>query len=283
MIGRDFDPSIPLIDKLATALAGTRDFRMNRRLIGSAGVVSLIGAALFGNRVGEAIAKDDPRLIATLADATAAEGLMVTFLAVARTKASDLALDDSIVRMVRSAQCEDEAHYDNLASRGGSPTVATYTIADEGFTDPPAFLAAWASLVKIMTGLYMAAARQAAVSGQPDLVELMYQIGAVESQHLALIRQAQGERIPADRAFPAWQFRSTSRALDQIRDEGFIAGSGTSYDYPGPGDRYCRGVTGLVAETTSDQTDPDVTAAPPPAANDIATPASSPVASHFDS
>ena len=44
---------------------------------------------------------------------------------------------------------------------------------------------------------------------------------------------------------------------------GFIDGRGTSYDYPGPGDRYCRGITGLVAETTTDQTPPDVTPVPP--------------------
>jgi Ferritin-like domain len=278
MTGGMHDPSLHWIDRLATGLARTRSIRMNRRNVGSAGVLSVIGAALFGTRIDRATAQDDSAVIAVLADATALEGLMVTLLGVARTKASDLTLDDSIVRMIRSAQCEDEAHFDNLATRGGSPTVATYTIADTVFTDSNSFLAVWSSLVDIMSGLYMAGVRQAALSGQTDLVEIMYQIGAVESQHLALIRQAMGERIPADRAFPVWQFRTTADAVARIRTNGFIGGSGTSYDYPGPGDRYCRGVTGLVAETTSDQTDPDVTAAPPLASPDVATPSSSPVA-----
>jgi hypothetical protein len=71
-----------------------------------------------------------------------------------------------------------------------------------------------------------------------------------------------GERLPADRAFAAWQYRDPAEALDEIGSMGFIDGKGTTYDYPGPGDRYCRGITGLVAETTADQTPPDVTPAP---------------------
>ena len=77
--------------------------------------------------------------------------------------------------------------------------------------------------------------------------------------------------MPADRAFPAWQFRNTAAAVRAITRLGFIDGKGTAYDYPGPGDRYCRGITGLVAETSSDQRAPDVT----PVANPGATPVSS--------
>jgi hypothetical protein len=114
-----------------------------------------------------------------------------------------------------------------------------------------------------MVGMYMSAARQLAAGGDFDLVEIAYQIGVVDAQHQALIRQLSGERLPADRAFAAWQYRDTAEALDEVDSMGFIDGRGTSYDYPGPGDRYCRGITGLVAETTTDQTPPDVTPVPP--------------------
>jgi hypothetical protein len=210
---------------------------------------------------------------AILDDTSAAEALMVTFLAVARTRASNLALDDTIVRMIRSAQCEDGAHVDNLIARGGTPSVIRFTIADEIFTDTTSFLSTWLDMVTIMSGMYMVAARQAAEADQPELVEVMFQIGSVDSQHIALLRQAAGERIPANRAFPAWQFDSVQDALAAFRRRGFIGGSGTTYDYPGPGERYCRGVTGLVSETTADQTEPDVTAAPPePNASPVASP-----------
>jgi hypothetical protein len=121
--------------------------------------------------------------------------------------------------------------------------------------------------------MYLIAARRLAENGEFDLVEMAYQIGTVESQHQALLRQALGERLPADRAFAAWQYRQTARGLAEIARLGFIDGEGTTYDYPGPGDRYCRGVTGLVAETSADQTPPDVTPAP----RQEATPNASPV------
>src|SRR4051812_28674071 len=69
MTGRDLDLRTHWIDKFATALCRTHDLRMNRRLFGSAGLVSLVGAAILGERAHLASAKDDPNLIATLADA----------------------------------------------------------------------------------------------------------------------------------------------------------------------------------------------------------------------
>src|SRR5688500_4498552 len=59
-----------------------------------------------------------------------AEGLLVTFLGVARTRATDLVLDENTVRLLRSAQCQQDAHYNNLVAEGGSPAVGSYTIAD---------------------------------------------------------------------------------------------------------------------------------------------------------
>lgn len=196
---------------------------------------------------------------AVLNDLVTAEGLMVTLLGVARTKATDLVLDENTVRLLRSAQCEQDAHYNNLVAEGGSPAVGSYTIAGSVFENQATFLSTWAELEQIMVGIYMAAGRAFAEAGQPGLVELAYAAGAVDAQHLALLRQLLGERLPADRAFVDWQFRNTAAGIRAIRRRDFIEGQGTSYDYPGPGDRYCRGVTGLVPETTDDQTPPEIT------------------------
>ncbi len=209
-----------------------------------------------------------------LNDAVTAEGLLVTLLGIARTKAADLALDEETVRLIRAAQCEDEAHFNNLVSFGAAPTTGRYTIDDAIFVDAGSFLTKWVALKNIMVGLYLSAAREFGEDENYDLVELAFQIGTVEAQHYALLRQFLGERMPADRAFPEWQFQSTSEAIDAIRELGFIAGPGTVVDYPGPGDRYCRGITGLVAETAADQTQPDVTPDPDAASpiSDNATP-----------
>jgi hypothetical protein len=271
MAGERRPTSTPLIDQLAMTLASGSRTLTSRRKFGVMALAAVASAAKTPSRP----ARARTTVEAVLDDTSAAEALMVTFLAVARTKASNLALDDTMVRMIRSAQCEDGAHVDNLIARGGSPSHTTFTVSDEIFANTTNFLSTWLDLVTIMAGMYMAAARQAADAGQLDLVEVMYQIGTVESQHLALLRLAAGERIPADRAFPSWQFDAVQDALAALQRRGFIDGTGTTYDYPGPGERYCRGVTGLVSETTSDQTEPDVTAAPPaPDASPVASPAS---------
>jgi hypothetical protein len=199
-----------------------------------------------------------------LNDAATAEGLLVTLLGVARTKATDLALDETTIRNLRGAQCAEEAHFNNLVTAGAEPSTRRYTIPDRVFENATSFLTTWLDLEQIMVGMYMAAARQMAADSAYDLVELAYQIGVVEGQHQALLRQILGERLPANRAFPQWQYAETATALNDIAGLGLIDGKGTSYDYPGPGDRYCRGITGLVAETAADQGEPDVT----PVAND---------------
>ena len=262
------------IDRLAGALAGSEQPRLSRRLLGTAGALTVAGLTAAVQRYDPARAMA-VETDAVLNDAATAEGLLVTMLGVARTKQSQLALDEPAVRLLRAAQCEEEAHFNNLVSAGAVPSTAKYTLADRIFENPTTFLTTWLDLEQIMVGMYMIAARRLAENGEPDLVEMAYQIGAVEAQHQALLRQVMGERLPADRAFAAWQFRQTKQGLAEIKRMGLIDGEGTTYDYPGPGDRYCRGVTGLVAETTADQTPPDVTPAPRQEATPQASPATS--------
>lgn len=251
--------SAPVIDRIARSIASTTSARLSRRraLIGMVGVsTALIAPAMYRDRSANASAGS------ALNDAVTAEGLLVTLLGVARTKSTDLILDEQTVRLLRAAQCEDEAHFNNLVSLGGSPTTGTYTIPPAVFTDAATFLATWVELKRILVGLYLSAGRAFGLEDQYDLVEVAFQIGTVEAQHYALLRQFLGERLPADRAFPEWQFGQTGEAIDAIAGLGFIGGVGDEVDFPGPGDRYCRGITGLVSETTSDQTPPDVTPDP---------------------
>src|SRR5215207_3192739 len=232
--------------------------------------------ASFGGRGSPArfvLVQEDPTARA-LSDAATAEGLLVTLLGIARANAPEMGLDEATVRLLRATQCEEEAHFNNLVAAGAVPSSNRFSIADQLFENQTSFLATWLDLERIMVGMYLAAAYAWASRQALDLVELAYQIGVVEGQHQALLRQISGNRLPANRAFAAWQYTDTATALVEIRDLGFIEGSGTTYDYPGPGDRYCRGVTGLVAETTSDQTPPDVTPAPPQPATPDASPAS---------
>jgi hypothetical protein len=258
------------IDRLAGFVAQARPGGEGRPPLLATGASGTIAGGTTAQYIAPAATQLQTEKTSSLNDAVTAEGLLVTLLAIARTKATDLALDESTVRFMRATQCEEEAHFNNLVTAGATPLTARYTIADQIFANPTSFLTTWLNLEQIMVGMYMAAARQQATAREFDLVEMIYQIGVVEGQHQALLKQLSGDRLPADRAFPAWQYRDTAAAMRAITRLGFVDGKGTAYDYPGPGDRYCRGITGLVAETSSEQRGPDVT----PVANPGATPVS---------
>lgn len=253
--------SVPTIDRLARMAA-----RFDRRTLGGV----LLGAGSLVALRGWTAPPVRAATESALNDCVTAEGLLVTLLGVARTRASDLAMDEQTIRLMRAAQCEDEAHANNLVSFGAAPTTGRYSIPDDFFASSANVLATWTEIKRLMVSLYLSAARTFGEDGNNDLVELAFQIGTVEAQHLALLRQFAGERIPADRAFPEWQFADTAEAMSEFERLGFIGGRGESVTYPGPGERYCRGITGLVAETTADQTPPDVTPDP-----DAASPVSS--------
>jgi hypothetical protein len=234
---------------------------MSRRSFLTAAMVT--GTSVLGlSRLRGGANAQDGDVASALNDLTTAEGLLVTFLGVARTRATDLVLDENTVRLLRAAQCQQDAHYNNLVAEGGSPSVGTYTITDSVFENPTTFLTTWAELENIMIGMYMAAGKTFAEAGESGLVELAYAAGTVDAQHMALLRQLLGERLPANRAFVEWQFRDTAAGIRAIRRRNFIEGDGATYDYPGPGDRYCRGVTGLVPETSEDQITPEITPVP---------------------
>jgi hypothetical protein len=198
-------------------------------------------------------AQTTPAVQATIDAASTIEMFTVTMLGVARDRGRRLGLGPADVRFLRSAQCEDEAHQHFFEAAGASPTTTTFAIANATFTDRDAFYQHFVDVKTITVAGYMAAARQFAAAGNLRLVEIAYQIGAVEAQHQALAKLLLGDPLPNDRAFPAWMFHDMNEAVTALKDLGFIGGPGKRYDYPGPVDRVCQGVFGLVPETTEDQ------------------------------
>jgi predicted protein tyrosine phosphatase len=219
-----------------TALAG----------LGAAGAITAIrGAEPAAHEL--AAATDVVQPLATL------EAFLTTFLGVARERAERLKLSDEQSRLLRAAQCEDEAHYHNLIALDVQATTTRFTLSARHYRDREAFFESFEQVKQLAVGAYMAASRELAAAGALSLVEIVYQIGAVEAQHLALGRLFSGERLPADRAFARWQFHTTAEVLTSLEDAGFINGRGGKFDFPGPVSRNCRGIFGLVAETTEDQ------------------------------
>lgn len=214
--------------------------------LGASGAASLVR----GVDLGALQSPDTAQILAPLATL---EAFLTTFLGAARERSERLRFNDQQSRLLRVAQCEDEAHYNNLVAAGTEATTTRFTLSGSHYRDREAFFQSFESVKQIAVGAYMAAARELAAVSDLRFVEIAYQIGAVEAQHLALGRFLAGDRLPADRAFARWQFRSTAEVLTALTDAGFIGGRGGKFDFPGPVSRNCRGIFGLVAETTEDQ------------------------------
>ena len=159
--------------------------------------------------------------------------------------------------MLRDSQCQDEAHYHFLESVGATPTALAFSIPSSALADEIGLLETLIELNAISVGAYMAAARQFAELGGPRLVEIAYQMGAVDAQHEALARYLLGDRPANNRAFARWRFVELTEAGDALAAAGLLDDEGETVAYPGPVARVCRGVFGLVPATTDDALRPD--------------------------
>ncbi len=186
------------------------------------------------------------------------EAASVTLIGVARQRAAegDLVLDEAMVGFLRASQCQDEAHYHFLASIGATPITTTFSLTEIGLDDAASLFALLADLEAIAVGAHMASLQRFATEGDLRLTEIAYQMGAVDAQHLALARQFLGALPANDRAFARWRFADPAEAADALADVGVLREDEEGIPFPGPVERICAGVFGLVPETTDEALGP---------------------------
>ena len=201
------------------------------------------------------------------------EAAAVTLLGVARQRDQngDLELGEDALIVLTAAQCQDEQHYHVLLATGGLPIVDSFTLPEQMVTDRTLLLVGILELKAISIAGYMALARAWAARGDVSQVEIAYQMGAVEAQHLSLAHALVGVSPANDRAFARWLFADPAEAIDALHALDLLEGSGEPVPFPGPLDRICRGVFGLTPETTEMMTMPR-----PPVGQSI--PAATPIA-----
>jgi hypothetical protein len=246
------DPRERTGNGLVDRLAG----RLGRR--GVLAGTGLLGAGLLASRLDllRSAAQDSPAVREVIDPAATVEAFAVTLLGVGRQRKDRLGISGDADRFLRVAQCEDEAHYNVLLAAGAAPSTTTFAVSSRVVRDQGVFLGALLDAKEIGVGAWMAAARQLAALGDLGLVEIAYQVGTVEAQHLALTRLFLGESIPSNRAFAQWRFAAVADAERALAAAGYVDGGGTKFAFPGPLERNCRGVFGLVPETTEDQAPP---------------------------
>ena len=82
--------------------------------------------------------------------------------------------------------------------------------------------------------------------------ESLFALGAAEGGHRVLLRAIRGADLPNDRAFLAWRFADPRDALSALAETGLLDDADRAVRFPGPLPVSCRGVSGLVPETTED-------------------------------
>lgn len=233
---------------VAERLAG----RMTRRGVIAGGGIAGVGLLASHLELLRSAAQESAAVGAVIDPLATLEAFVVTLVGVGRQRGEQMEIGTEAARFLRAAQCEDEAHYHFFVSAGAKAGTA-FTIPDRITEDRETFLTTLMEIKEIGVGAAMAAARQFAVQGDLRLVEIAYQIGTVEAQHLALARLYRGEQVASDRAFAKWRFNAPAEAAQILADEGYVDGEGDKVAFPGPLSRQCRGVFGLVPETTEDQ------------------------------
>jgi hypothetical protein len=206
------------------------------------------------------------------------EAAAVTLLGVARQRGLDGQLDvgEDAVIVLRAAQCQDEQHYHALRAAGAAAVTEGFTIPAAVVTDRTLLLITLLELKAAAIGGYMALAREWAARGALAQVEIAYQMGTVDAQHLTLVHALVGVTPANDRAFARWLYAAPREAREAVRALGLLDGPDEPVAFPGPMDRICKGVYGLTPETTATMT------LPRPPVGEIV-PAGTPVAANSDS
>ena len=171
--------------------------------------------------------------------AATAEAMAVTLLGAAIAGAANYTNADGskglaapLVAVLKAAQSAEQAHYAYLTGAGAKPLTTTFNIPDPKIaTDTLTLFKTLDALETAFISAYEAAANEFAMMGNAGLVKVALQIGAVEGEHRALARLAQGDSLPHNVAFESAQFATVGDAANALKSLGFIGGTGTAVTY----------------------------------------------------
>ncbi len=194
----------------------------------------------------------DPSAADPLVALTTVEGALVTL--VGAMLAATPGLSEFDRALLEAIQCEDEAHWHLLSALGGLLLTDAFTVPSALLQDRANALRGLLLLKEVSLGAEMAFSRSLVAGADQRVAETLFAMGAIEGGHHAALRAALGEQPTVARAFLPWQFSDPAEAIEALSALGVLGGAGELVPYPGPLPRRCRGVTGLVPETTEDAT-----------------------------
>jgi hypothetical protein len=197
--------------------------------------------------------------------AITAEALAVTYLgAVINGAYANVSGSDATIKAVlQAARAAEQDHYNYLQAAGAKPLTLTFTVPSSANpNDKTAALKTIAAAEALFVNAYLAAVNQFAAGGNYKLATVAASILGVEAEHRALARAAlvlggdSSYSPPNDVAFEQAPLPSVSAVGQQLQQLGFIGGSGTQAQYPGPGTIDSTGVSGTTPPSLTPESTP---------------------------
>jgi hypothetical protein len=141
-----------------------------------------------------------------------------------------------VLAVLQAARAQEQFHLDFFAQAGGKPLTTTFTLPDPALvTDYDMFFTALVQEETRETALGIAAMDVFTAMQRPDLVKVIFQYAAEESEHRLLANYALGARPANDRAFAQALYANPSDIVTDLQNVGIIGGTGPAITYPGPG------------------------------------------------
>jgi ferritin-like protein len=229
--------------------------------VGAAGVVATsAGAGLLLPRSARAQAAEEgpeDTVSGILNIATTAEQLAVTFYAHGIDNADDLGLSGDNLAYLQAAVIEEQIHQNFLVSQGGAALTSTFSFPNghQTFQQLDLFIATLEQLEVAFIAAYLAAIKQFALLGLPDLAQIAGEIATVEAEHRAIGRDV-GGLVPANNfAYNLALVEAVADAVDVLSAEGYLSPTpGNSFKYQ-PVSTADGGVTNLTPFSAGEDND----------------------------
>ena len=141
-----------------------------------------------------------------------------------------------VLAVLEAARAQEKFHLDFFAQAGAVPLTTTFTLPDPALiTDYDKFFTAVVEQETRETALGIAAMAALTALQRPDVVKIIFQYTAEESEHRVLANYALGTRPANDHGFAPALYTTASDIVADLKKVGIIGGSGSAIVSPGPG------------------------------------------------
>jgi len=166
--------------------------------------------------------------------AITAEHLGVTFYTNVLRHADQLGFGNTARRDLKAALIEEQIHLHFLAKNGAKPLTTRFSFpdGDDTFRRMDRFIRTQQWLEILFTAAYIVAAKEFAMLGKFDLVQVAGQIGTVEAEHRAVGRAIAGLTPADNHAFSPIVLKTVGAAPGILKKMGFLnPRNNNRYDY----------------------------------------------------